>query len=289
MIHENHLFSVRRILVPVDESVHSRTALETAKVLAAALQAEISCLFVEDEKLLKLSQHPFFHEVCSHECRRRRAEELERDIERQSERIRRMIAGAIGEMKISWSFDIRRGVVEAEILEQATSVDLIVMGRMGRSLLGSAMGSAARHLILHGRGQSMFIQEGFRLSSPILTVFTGSALSARALALAAGIARIIGGDLELLLPAADRESMRRLRAAVADHPAAAAVQKRYQPLDLPLARGLLARLFQSSQRQLLVLPVDAALDSRPGGVLEQVNRINNPILLIRDKQAQPAT
>jgi len=286
---DNQHVSVRRILVPVDESVHSRTALETAKVLAAALQAEISCLFVEDEKLLKLSRHAFFHEVCSHECRPRPAHELERDLKRQSERIRRMIAGAIGEMGISWSFDIRRGVVEAVILEQATSADLIVMGRMGRSLLGSTMGSAARYLILHGRGQSMFIQEGFRLSSPILTVFTGSALSARALTLAAGIAGIIGGELEILLPAADRQNMRRLRAAVADHPAAAAVQKRYHPLDLPLVRGLLARLFQSTQRELLVLPADAALDPRPGGVLELVKRINNAILLIRDEQVQPTT
>ncbi|MFH7326986.1 universal stress protein [Desulfurivibrio sp. C05AmB] len=289
MTRENQHFRVRRILVPVDESAHSRTALEAATVLAAALQADISCLFVEDEKLLKLAQHTFFREVCTHECRPRPAEELERDLKRQSERIRRMIAGAIGGMGISWALDIRRGVVEAVILEQATSADLIVMGRLGRSLLGSTMGSVARHHILHGRGQTMFIQEGFRLNSPILTVFTGSALSQRALALAAGIAGVIGGELEILLPAADRQSLRELKAAAAEHPAAAAVRKRYQPLDLPLARGLLARLFQSTQRELLVLPADAAADPRPEGVLELISRINNPVLLIRNEHPPPNT
>jgi len=277
---------VRHILVPVDESVHSRTALEAAAALAAALQADISCLFVEDEKLLQLARHPFFREVCTHECRPRQAHELERDLKLQSERIRRMISDALGRTGISWTFDIRRGGVATVVLEQATATDLTIMGRLGRSMLRSTMGSTVRHLILHGRGQSMFIQEGFRLISPVMTVFTGSALSKQALAQAAAIAGIIGGEVEVLLPAADRQSLRELKAAAAAQPFPASVRQRYQPIEIPVTGGLRARLLQSTQRELLVLPADVA-DHHPEKVLELINRINNPILLIRAGTPQP--
>jgi len=92
--------------------------------------------------------------------------------------------------------------------------------------------------------------------------------------------------VEVLLPAADRQSLRELKAAAAAQPVPAAVRQRYQPIEVPVTRGLRARLLQSTQRELLVLPADVA-DHQPEKVLELINRINNPILLIRAGTPQP--
>ena len=281
MNHENQERRLRRILVPLDESVHSRTALEAAVALAAALQAELDCLYVEDTKLLQLSKYPFFREVCTYECRPREGNDLERDLKLQSERIRRMIARSIGGRKVTWTFEVRRGGVETVVMEQATLADLTIMGRIGRTMLRSTMGSTVRHIILHGRGLSMFIQEGFRLISPIMTVYIGSDLSKRALEISANIAQHIKGQLEIIIPAANREKFQELREDAETHFAETGIRKIYQPINVPAPGGLLTRL-QSVHRELLVLPADIA-DHHPENVLKLITRIHNPVLLVRDR------
>lgn len=279
--HEGRKITFKRILVPMDESVHSRTALEAAVTLAAALQAEINCLYVEDTKLLQLSKYPFFREVCTYECRPRESDEMERDIKLQSERIRQMIAGSIGGRKVTWTFEVRRGSVETVVMEQATLADLTIMGRIGRTMLRSTMGSTVRHIILHGRGLSMFIQKGFRLTSPIMTVYIGSDLSKRALDIGANIAQHIKGQLEIMIPAANREKFQELRKDAETHFAETEIRKIYQPINVPPPGGLLTRL-QSMHRELLVLPADIA-DQHPENVLKLITRIHNPIMLVRDR------
>lgn len=281
MSHENQKITLKRIFVPMDESVHSRTALEAAVALAAALQAEINCLYVEDTKLLQLSKYPFFREICTYECRSREGDELERDLKLQSERIRRMIARSIGGRKVTWTFEVRRGGVDTIVTEQASLADLTIMGRIGRTMLRSTMGSTVRHIILHGRGLSMFIQEGFRLTSPIMTVYIGSDLSKRALDISANIAQHIKGQLEIMLPAANREKFQELRKAAETHLAETELRKIYQPINVPAPGGLLTRL-QTVHRELLVLPADIA-DHHPENVLKLITRIHNPVLLVRDR------
>ena len=279
MNHEKQDRRLRRILVPLDESVHSRTALEAAVALAAALQAELDCLYVEDTKLLELSKYPFFREVCTYECRTRKTNEIERDLQLQSERIRRMITRSVGRTQVKWSFEIRRGGVETVVLERAASADLTIMGRLGRTVLRSTMGSTVRHLILHGRGLSMFIQEGFRVRSPIIAVYTGSEASNRGLDFAANIARLIRGEVEILVPAATREAFQALRKEAEANFKDPDVRHRFQPTTVPAPGGLLERL-RAMHLELVVLPEDAA-DHQPENVLNLINRIANPVLLVR--------
>ena len=56
-------FPLHRILVPLDASENSLTALDTAAELAAVLDAELEGLFVEDINLLQLCDFPFAREV----------------------------------------------------------------------------------------------------------------------------------------------------------------------------------------------------------------------------------
>lgn len=272
---------VRRILVPLDESPHSRAALEAATTLAAALESEISGLYVEDSDLLELTRYPFFREVCSYEHRPLRTDALERDFRLQAERIRRLMARLAGSAEVAWSFDVRRGCVRTVIQEQTGTADLTVLGRIGRTMLRSTMGSTVRHLIAHGRGMTLILQEGLRLTPPIMAVYTGSDLSDRALEVAVNLAIAAGGLLEILLPAKDRESFVALKKeAEAAMPDTDNVQVMFHPIRLPAVRGLIDRL-QSAFRQPVVLPADAA-DGRPEDLMQLLDRINNPVLIVRE-------
>lgn len=276
---ENPKMTIRRILVPMDESGHSRAALETAVSLAAALRAEISGLYVEDNDLLELCQYPFFREVCRYECRPLKSDEMVRDLKLQAERIRRLLSRFADSADVGWTFEVRRGGVRNIVLEQTNTADITIMGRTGRTVLRSTMGSTVRHLILYGRGLTMFIQEGFRLEPPIRTVYTGSETSKKGLDIGTDIARMIGGDLVILIPAANREAFQKLKQKAGDMIKDTALPVRCHPIHVPATRGIVLHL-QSEYRKLLILPADT-VDSDPERMIDLINRINNPVLLVR--------
>ena len=74
--------SIKQILVAVDGSPSSLSALENSVELAARLNAELVGLFVEDINLLRATQLPFTREISffSSGLRRLEAAELERQL-----------------------------------------------------------------------------------------------------------------------------------------------------------------------------------------------------------------
>jgi nucleotide-binding universal stress UspA family protein len=270
---------IRRILVPIDESTHSRAALEAAITMAAALQAEINCLYVEDVDILAISRYPFFREICTYESIRRGTCEIERDFKLQADRIRKLIAMSARKTEVTWKFEVMRGGVKTMVLEQSAAADLTVMGRFGRAVLHSTMGSTVRHIILHGRGLTMFIDERFRLSPPVLAVYTGSELSERALDVLSNISRLVQGTLEIIVPVENQENFMELKKQAEASIADINLQKIWHPVHPPTARELLSML-RTRHRQLLILPADAA-DHHPEDLLSLISRINNPVLLVR--------
>ena len=65
MIQETSNWSIKRILVPLDASMHSQAALKAGIKLAASFKAQLIALFVEDIHLLQLSELSFAREICS--------------------------------------------------------------------------------------------------------------------------------------------------------------------------------------------------------------------------------
>ncbi len=275
---ENRKVIIRKILVPIDESTHSRAALEAAITMAAALQAEISALFVEDAEVLEIARHPFFREVRTYEFSRGGIAEIERDLRLQAERIRKWIARSAGSTEVTWKFEVIRGGVKTIVLEQAATADLTIMGRFGRTVFKSTIGSTARHLILHGRGLTMLIDDRFRLIPPVLSTFTGSVISERALEIGANVARLIRSPLEVLIPAEDHAHFLELKKKAETVFTNIDLRIKYHPIHAPASLGLTAAL-QTRRRQLLVLPGDAA-DHQPEDLVKLVNRISNPVLLV---------
>jgi nucleotide-binding universal stress UspA family protein len=285
-VNPNHsTVDLRRILVPLDASAHSRAALEAAIQLAEAIGAEISGLYVEDTDLLEVCRYPFAREIGMFPavCRRLEITDLERDFRIQAETIRRMMAMLAEKKAIHWSFMVRRGRVATEILSLATSTDLIVMGRVGCSMTGNRLGSTVSRLIEHGHGMALLLKEGLHLYAAVITVFTGSILSKRAVEMAGRLARVAGGTMEVLIPAAGDPEFKILRDAALSV-AAAIVEKgdiriAFRHIRTDVATALITAL-RAEYRQTMVLPVDA-IDGDAQTIQHLLDRFENPVLLIQ--------
>lgn len=186
-------WSVERILVPLDASEHSLTALHAAVELAASLNAELEGLFVEDINLLQLSDFPFAQEVSFYSpmSRQLKREGMERQLRIQAQRLKQTLARLAERSHVPWKFRVARGGVPAQVLAAAEGADLTILGKAGTSIPGrTRAGSTVRTIISRGRGMTLIMQHGVHFKAPVQTVFTGSPLSEKALAISTAMARV---------------------------------------------------------------------------------------------------
>jgi nucleotide-binding universal stress UspA family protein len=187
-----HFLPLHRILVPLDASENSMSALDTAAELAAVLDAELEGLFVEDINVLQLGEFPFAREVSflAPSFRRIDKAETERQLRIQAQRLQKILSEVAGRFHVPWKFRVTRGGVPAEVLAAAENADLTILGRSGRSMTSRRrVGSTVRTVISKGRGMTLIIQQGMRFQPPVQVLFTGSSLSEKALALALDLGR----------------------------------------------------------------------------------------------------
>jgi nucleotide-binding universal stress UspA family protein len=161
---------LKRILVPLDASPHSRAALEAAIQLGASLGAEVSGLYVEDADLLDVCRYPFAMEIGMFSGRQRKLEDagIERDFQIQADKIRQMM-GILSEVSavtlaLLWCVG---GGFWLRYWKQAAAADLTVLG-FGRDLVyrkrqwfNSATYNKA------GTGHDTDFEEGLRLVPPV--------------------------------------------------------------------------------------------------------------------------
>jgi len=125
---------IRRIAVALDASPHSLEGLTLAAGIAAALNAELEGVFIEDSELLRLAGLPFLRELriatlCESALD---AERLQRELRAAARGVRARLERTAGELGVAWSFRVWRGDLEAEILGAALDAELFALGRIGR-------------------------------------------------------------------------------------------------------------------------------------------------------------
>ncbi len=280
MSQEEPEFVIRRILVALDASPHSRAALQAAVELAARLEAEVLGMFVEDINLLRLAELSLGGEVVVHSATRREldARQLERELRAQAVLVRRALARMAQRARIQWDFRVVRGVVASELLNAASSMDLIILGRVGRSLVpGRRLGTTARAVLSGATCLALILQYGSRLGMPILVVYDDSPLGSRALS--ASIALAQKGRLTVLILAGDRETAERLRERAERRLQGQGVQAEYRSLTSP-AVPRLAESLQAEECGVLVLPAEGPL-LRDAAVMALLEEIEIPVLLVR--------
>ena len=201
---------IGKVLLTLDVSPRSRTALETAAALAAELDAELAGLFVEDINLLRVGGLPFTRELgfLSHDSRTFALEDVEQALRREAEEAQHLLAETAARLQLRWSFHIARGQIADELFALAGELDLVVLGNRARM----GMRSLGYFLVETLPGLTRPTRE----SRPVVAVYDGSASSRRALELAQRLALLGNLELRLLVLAstADKFSSRAGKAKV---------------------------------------------------------------------------
>jgi nucleotide-binding universal stress UspA family protein len=245
---------IQRILVAVDASPPSFAALEAAAELASKLGAELVALYVEDITLLRLAESPFALEIglTSGSIRQLNAQQMRRQLRAQANRVRRRVSRLEEDFRISCSFRVARGVIDAELIAAASEVDLVILGRMGWS--GSRrLGSTAQAMASQQIRPTLIHTPKVKLKPSILVVYDGSETAQRALTIAASLVQGQRGFLTVAILASGQEEAKDLQVEVAMWLRSRGLQSRYRWL-LEGDEAMIKHLMSVEGQCVLVLP-----------------------------------
>lgn len=232
---------IRRILIALDASAGSLAALESVATLAARLEAELVGLFVEDVNLLRLAALPFARELSAVFARRRplATTDMERALRAQAALAEQAMARVAARLRVPWSFRTARGQVAAELLAAAREADLIALGMAGLALgRGMRLGPTVRAFLTGAPRPVLLIGPGVAVRPPIVALYKGSASCARALEIAARLARLEGERLAVVLLAASDDEAQRQRSEAAARLAPLGVEAEFRMVVRGDARSL---------------------------------------------------
>jgi nucleotide-binding universal stress UspA family protein len=250
-----------RVLVAIDASPLSLTALEAAATLARSVGAALTGVFVEDVNLSRLAGHPAATSISLVGGLRRDTEHrlLENALKAQVTLARRAFDEVAEELGEGAEFAVRRGRVEAELLAAAEEADLVLVGSYGRVETLTPrrrLGSTARAVVERATRPVLVIRHAAPPTQPVAVLFDGSPAARRALVLAARLAAAAGARLEVITLAGDAATAdqreKEARALIA--PVAVAIE------GLPVATadaGRVAAEAAGHPLSLLVLPETA--------------------------------
>jgi len=253
--------STRRILVLLDASPASQAAAEASAEVAASLGARLVGLFVEDAEILALASHPLAREVdlFAQAVRPVDPRTLERRLRARAGRARAGLERAATLQRVSWSFEVVRGEVGAEVERAAEAADLVALGRIGWSEGSRRMGRTARHLVARGHRGLLLHGRPAPAGAPVVVCDAGSAAAPAALDVATALARRSGRPLRALVFAREEEESaaraREVEERLAREPdlayevACRSLEPAPRLADLPEAQGC----------ALLVLPADGPI------------------------------
>jgi len=273
---------VRRILVALDASQESIAALELAADMAKRVQAELVGLFVEDANLLKLVQHPFAREVnlATYSGRALDAATVEQELKAQAAAARRTLEQTARRLRVPWSFQVTRGMVEAELVAAALESDLVAMGKVIRPLSsGARLGRTVRALYAQSTCSLLFAVSEAETTDAVALAYDGSPVAGHALEMAARIADNDGGRLLVFLIAESGDQ-------AAEHEAAVRRRLRGSPLALEFRRisgashAPMLLPLEAARPRLLVVGVDPA-SSASEAIVRAVESAGYPVLLVR--------
>jgi len=154
--------SAGRVLILLDGSRLSLAALEAAAEIAAARNAEVLGIFVEEVNLLRSAGYGFAREVggSSGLARPLEVAALEARMHSMAQQARRSLEQAMARRGLVQALKLCRGRVADEVLSLVGPEDLVVMGRVGWSgIPGARLGSTARILVHQAPGDVLLWAE----------------------------------------------------------------------------------------------------------------------------------
>jgi len=218
---------IKRILIALNAPLDNLEVIKNSVKIATRLRAEMAGLFIEDINLLRLAALPLAYEVSygSRACRCLDSASMERSLESQAKATREKLSAAAGQVKIPWSFQVKRGHVIDEVLGSVLSADLLILGNIEEALVSSANRVTITQQILLQSSCTVLVQR-YKVNQwrPVVVYFDDSALSQRALILGAQLARAGSHALAIILPPLIEEQNRKLQQEI---------ERQLQALEMP--------------------------------------------------------
>ncbi len=274
--------SIKKILVALDASPSSMSALENAVDLASRLSARLVGLFVEDINLLRATQIPFTREISlfSTGFRRLESSDLERQLRTQANGVRRIMEKITGAKNVPTQFRVTRGLVAEEILDASKEADLLVLGKIGRSFPGfQRSGSTVRRVVVKRPGMTLIWHSQGRLARPVVLTYDGSESARKGLLVAVNLKKSQDGGLIVFLVADTQEDAQKLRGEVSDKLEALGENATFRAILRPGLKNL-SNMLKRENAGPVVLPYDAERISEEQ-LCALLDEIPNPVLLIR--------
>ncbi len=181
--------AMRRILVALDGDESARVALEAAAGLAAALEAELVGLFIEDTELLEAADLPVTWSIPRVSGPRGALDSLAmgRALKVSALEAGRAVAAAARRHHLPWSFEVRRGAMVEQVLNEARGFDLLAMGASCEAMRRTGVEVTGGLMAMPGPG-ALLLARGTRCSSgPLVALYKDSE---RVLALAQRLAAL---------------------------------------------------------------------------------------------------
>jgi hypothetical protein len=277
----------RRILMALDSGYEDVSSVEAAAALAARLRAELLGLFVEDIDLVRLAELPEVnaYSVLSAGRQRFAADQLKRVLRMQLARSRRAIEDAAARRRVKFAFQVRQGRLVAEVLTMAGTFDLVVVGWSTGGVstpwatTRTAPVATARAVAAAAARSVLLLRPGGAVGGPVLVAYDGSDESRQALAIAAEIAGVDEGVVEVAFLTGRLDQPDAWRQDVAATMADLGVAVKF--IHMPKA-GLddLRRIAERERAVLMVLGADLVLkETEPGRRL--LERVGCSVLLVR--------
>lgn len=246
---------IRRILVAVDASPQSMAALRAAADLAAALNAELVGLFVEDIDLIRISEYTYTREIGQFSARARKldASKMGRLLRVTASRAHHSVRVIAREAQVRWSFTTRRGAIASELLAAAEDSDVVILGRTGWSRR-SQLGSTVREILGDPPARTLIIKDEACLKASIVVLFSGSQASINALASAVALSRRREIFITVGVVAKDSDHAREIQSAAHQWLQDNGEEARFRWL-MGLDLGKLKQVVQEEDG-MLVMPID---------------------------------
>jgi nucleotide-binding universal stress UspA family protein len=262
--------TIRRILVAIDASSNSMTAVESAAGLAARWGAELLGLFVEDSELFEMASSPYARRILYPSAEQAPVDRaaVESELKAQSEHARKALASAAEQSRVPWSFRIVRGNVATEVLAAADEADLLAMGRTGWPFgKQGRIGSTVLEIIAATSPVLLLSEERLPEHARLVVCYDGSGAARCRLIAAARLARTGIGGLTVFLSAKDEQTTDEMKREVAALLAAGDIEIRYRQID-PLDEASLLTALREEKPGMLVLGERELLGSKQAALLQ---------------------
>ena len=207
---------IKRILVSLDGSPASQSALSEALRWAEAARSQVRGVFVEDEmRLMSFPSVTYVEGGLAVPTPLPEAEyqRVEAEMKKEEAGIRAHFDQALAASPaVKGEFAAVRGDVNAVLAEEARAVDLIVIGRRGRRMKGDRShrpGPTTEAMVHDSLRPVLVVPAQGHFGSTALFAYDGSHAAQRVAVMGAYLASLAGGPCSVLTVGDDAEELRR--------------------------------------------------------------------------------